>query len=307
MQWAQKQGFTIVELLIVIVVIAILAAITIVAYTGIQERAKASAMQSAASQEAKKAPLYAVDNADLFPADEATFFAFANLADTSDTDYVYLVSPDRTHYCVSATNIQNTAISYAVSDTSGGTVEGKCVRNMASNPSFETAIVSGGYYVSHTRPTDGGYSGNGYLRAIRTNTTGSWGPWWDAATNIVSGQTYSISMYSRQSVNYAREFRIEWLNAAKNGYTGVTNDATPSYGNSWTPVSVIRTAPVDTAHIRIAYYKNIAGTTSDYVDVDGVMIVADTVAYDFSDGSFPGWSWDGTAHISTSFGPAKQL
>lgn len=37
--WAQKQtGFTIVELLIVVVVIAILAAITIVSYNGIQER-----------------------------------------------------------------------------------------------------------------------------------------------------------------------------------------------------------------------------------------------------------------------------
>lgn len=33
-------GFTIVELLIVVVVIAILAAITIVSYNGIQERAK---------------------------------------------------------------------------------------------------------------------------------------------------------------------------------------------------------------------------------------------------------------------------
>lgn len=47
MKWAKKQtGFTIVELLIVIVVIAILAAITIVSYNGIQSQAKASKQAS---------------------------------------------------------------------------------------------------------------------------------------------------------------------------------------------------------------------------------------------------------------------
>lgn len=46
-QWAQKQtGFTIVELLIVVVVIAILAAISIVSYNGITERARVSQANS---------------------------------------------------------------------------------------------------------------------------------------------------------------------------------------------------------------------------------------------------------------------
>lgn len=43
---AQRQGFTIVELLIVIVIIAILAAITMVAYNGIQDKARSAATDS---------------------------------------------------------------------------------------------------------------------------------------------------------------------------------------------------------------------------------------------------------------------
>lgn len=50
-----QRGFTIVELLIVVVVIAILAAITIVAYNGITGQARKAAIQSSLSQLARKA------------------------------------------------------------------------------------------------------------------------------------------------------------------------------------------------------------------------------------------------------------
>lgn len=46
MRWDKQSGFTIVELLIVIVIIGILAAITVVAYNGIQGRAHDVAVQS---------------------------------------------------------------------------------------------------------------------------------------------------------------------------------------------------------------------------------------------------------------------
>jgi prepilin-type N-terminal cleavage/methylation domain-containing protein len=53
-----NSGFTIVELLIVIVVIGVLAAITIVAYNGITNRANANASLSAATGATKKASAY---------------------------------------------------------------------------------------------------------------------------------------------------------------------------------------------------------------------------------------------------------
>ena len=53
-------GFTIVELLIVIVVIAILATISVVAYNGIQQRARTSAHQHAASQAEREIMVHAL-------------------------------------------------------------------------------------------------------------------------------------------------------------------------------------------------------------------------------------------------------
>lgn len=68
----KSRGFTIVELLIVIVIIAILAAITIVAYNGIQNRAKASSAQSLANSVVKKAEAFNATESS-YPADNTKF------------------------------------------------------------------------------------------------------------------------------------------------------------------------------------------------------------------------------------------
>ena len=72
------KGFTIVELLVVIVVIGILAAITIVAFNGVSQRAVGALMQSDLSGVAKQVATYAVtedsypSNLDGYKASEGT-------------------------------------------------------------------------------------------------------------------------------------------------------------------------------------------------------------------------------------------
>lgn len=80
-------GFTIVELLIVIVIIAILATISIVAYQGIQQRSNNAKTVSAVAAYVKALNLYKVDNGQFPPANSCLGTGYPNNRCISDNSY----------------------------------------------------------------------------------------------------------------------------------------------------------------------------------------------------------------------------
>lgn len=82
-------GFTIVELLIVVVVIGILATVTVAAYGGVQGRSHDAAVRSDLSNMAKKIKIYAIENGTYPRGDAQVGSLNLKLAKSSYGDHYY--------------------------------------------------------------------------------------------------------------------------------------------------------------------------------------------------------------------------
>lgn len=319
-----SNGFTIVELLIVVVVIAILAAITIVAYNGISTRAKDAAVQSAAEQGLKKVETAKVLNAGSYPTD----LDAAGLTAATGAQYQYTTSD--AGYCLTASQGGRSAYvasNYSYNDgtllnqanpatgacpghsTAGGTI----IRNLVTNPSFETG--ASGYTSSAAniavvntwassgsqslRVTNTGTGNSGDARITSSSTTMPFG--------MQPGKTYTISA----RVNYPvaptgglgrAPGILVWYSldaGAWNEDFGAKSPATPG---TYT-VSKTISLPSNTTGVLIGF--GVASTTvSQVFYYDSFMVTEGSTVYPYADGSSANWVWTGAPNASSSTGPA---
>lgn len=334
MKWArQKQtGFTIVELLIVVVVIAILAAITIVAYNGITNRAKQSAVASLATQVQKKLSIYAAVNNDQYPATLAD--AEVDAATASNVQYSYNNTSNPKGFCVTAT--QNSLSSYVAksySYTSGtpqvveqsNPTAGACPghapagtpqsNNLVMNPAsrvnptgYATVSSTGGLPVGTRVTSVSGLSSLGITTAYRNTLGGTPGSWWrvqyDPNPVITEGESYVLSGYIRTSVTASTTVIIIWENSVGGTVSESAGTLTSQAAGTWARRSVIGAAPAGAVSARLHFSAANNGVAGAYIDATAIMFHAGSTLYGYADGSSTNWVWEGTADASTSKGPA---
>jgi len=140
-----KKGFTIVELLVVIVVIGILASITIISYTGFTARANAALAQSDLSNMSRTIEMYKIDYGQ-YPAQTSDFTGMKGYAVSKGNTLLSYVS-DKTSastpaslgsfYCIT-TKANNLA--YSIKNGSAP-VPGYCMTNLIMNGDFSNGTV----------------------------------------------------------------------------------------------------------------------------------------------------------------------
>ncbi len=310
-----SQAFTIVELLIIVAVIGILAAITVVSYRSVTENSNKQAVKTDIVSVASNLTKYKAENGK-YP---------ASLADVSggslDSTFEYNYSASTDTYCLIGSK---KGYSTYVKSGNSAPKEGTCtlptgpqITNRAVDPNATaTANFSAGTGGSLQRRTDGGYNGSTYIRRTAT-TANSTGITLSSSVSshipVEQGKTYSFSVWVRSNKPTPQYLYVGWLNSSLAGTGVISSGGGQTVGTNWTLLTYTVVAPAgDVGFSSTPAYASISvrpGTSfmasspwvvGDYQDIDGIMATEGPDTYDFMDGTFPGCSWQGTANASAT-------
>jgi general secretion pathway protein G len=227
-----KNGFTIVELLVVIVVIGILASITIVSFSGISQRATTASLQSDLENASKLLKMDLVDTGS-FPSSTAAANNGDGIPASSGTTYQYTAdnSTSTKAFCITATKSNLSYYSNQDSKPIIGGCPGDLVLGSPSltNPSFESDAAANLSYPANWNQY--GMVGNiyeGVSTEYPTYGTKSFkishissdmdGGIWGRISGLTIGQDISVSAHIRSGAGVVNASLV--LCTAQHGLTG---------------------------------------------------------------------------------------
>jgi type II secretory pathway pseudopilin PulG len=286
----------------VIVVIGILAAITIVAFNGVTQRAQVASIKSDLDGAAKQLAIDQVTNS-AYPATVAAANGGAGLKASPGTTYQYSVdnSASPQTFCITA---NNGTTSYFVSSTNNVPTAGGCpVTNLTTNPSLETDMTTWqapfGAGDTATRVTSMSYSGSASLLLQRTAVIS------DSRMGRQILGSLPIGSYIYSSWVYVADAAIGnvSLNVEFPGGAGTMVSGTTSGGviGQWKRVSVPFNVTTVGSNVLIDFVAGQNQLGSLYVDA--ALLEGGTTLNNYGDGNSAGWIWNGTPNDSTSTGP----
>jgi prepilin-type N-terminal cleavage/methylation domain-containing protein len=256
----RSDGFTIVELLVVIVVIGILAAITIISYTGVSQRATIASLTSDLDNASKQLKLDLVLNG-VYPSSLSVANGGKGIPSSSGTTYQYQVDNTTASpgFCITATN---STTSYKITNDSAP-VAGVCLDyglvlnldagNPASYPGSGTTwidlsgsgnngtLINGVGYNSANQGSlvfDGVNDYVSYGSAPSISTVGTLSAW----VYVSSWKTnYDAIIFKGPGTSWPDIDYGLFRNGSSNTFLGTLNDATHSLAGGGAKSSAIST------------------------------------------------------------------